>query len=214
MKKYNGIIFDIDGTLTSTFDLIFASFNYVMKKYLNRSYSNNEIVSLFGPTEDQILDKLCGENAEKAKEDYYNFYSENHHMADLYPGIKELLEYIKSKKVYLSIYTGKGRKAASITLKKLQIYKYFDLMISGDEVKEHKPSPEGIELFLDKFNLKKEKVLMIGDAPSDIKAAKAAGVEIASVLWDSYSKEQVLKLKSDYFFHSVSELSEFIKNNI
>ena len=55
---------------------------------------------------------------------------------------------------------------------------------------------------------------MIGDAPSDIKAAKAAGVKIASVLWDSYSKEKVLTLKSDYFFHSVSELSEFIKNSI
>lgn len=214
MRKYEGIIFDIDGTLTSTFDLIFASFNYVMKKYLNRSYSNDEIVSLFGPTEDQILDKLCGQNAEKAKEDYYNFYTDNHHMADLYPGIKELLEYIKSKKLYLSIYTGKGRKAAAITLKKLGIFKYFDLMITGDEVKEHKPSPEGIELFIDKFNLSKEKVLMIGDAPSDIKAAKAAGVDIASVLWDSYSKEKVLKLKSDYFFHSVSELSEFIKDNI
>jgi pyrophosphatase PpaX len=185
-----------------------------MSKYLHKSYTNEEIISLFGPTEDQILNKLCGGNAEKAKEDYYNFYSENHYMAELYPGIKELLEYIKSKKVFLSIYTGKGRKAASITLKKLGIFHYFDLMISGDEVKEHKPSPEGIELFIEKFNLYKEKVLMIGDAPSDIKAARAAGVEIASVLWDSYSKEQVLKLNSDYLFHSVSELSEFIKNNI
>jgi len=185
-----------------------------MNKYLNRNYSNEEIISLFGPTEDQILDKLCGKNAEKAKEDYYNFYSENHHMAELYPGIKELLEYIKLKNVHLSIYTGKGRKAAAITLKKLEIFNYFDLIISGDEVKEHKPSPEGIELFTDKFNLRKDKVLMIGDAPSDIKAARSAGVEIASVLWDSYSKERVIKLKSDYFFHSVSELSEFIKNNI
>jgi len=214
MPKYEGIIFDIDGTLTSTFELIFASFRYVMKKYLNKSLSNEEIISYFGPTEDQILDKLCGENSEKAKEDYYNFYTENHHMAELYPGIKELLEYIKSKNVYLSIYTGKGRKAAVITLKKLEIYKYFDLMISGDEVKEHKPSPEGIELFMNKFNLPNDKVLMIGDAPTDIKAAKAAGVEVASVLWDSYSREKVLKLKSDYFFHSVSELSEFIHQNI
>ena len=117
MAKYKGIIFDIDGTLTSTFDLIFASFNYVMKKYLNKNYSNEEIIGLFGPTEDQILDELCGENSEKAKEDYYNFYSKNHHMAGLYPGIKEILEYIKSKNVFLSIYTGKGRKAAAITLK-------------------------------------------------------------------------------------------------
>ena len=214
MNKYCGIIFDIDGTLTSTFELIFASFNYVMKKYLNKTLSNEEIVGYFGPTEDQILDKLCGENSEKAKEDYYNFYSENHHMAELYPGIKDLLEYIKSKKVYLSIFTGKGRKAATITLKKLGIFQYFDLMITGDEVKEHKPSPEGIELFIKKYNLPKDRVLMIGDAPSDIKAARAAGIKVASVLWDSYSKDQVIKLNSDYFFHSVPELSEFIHKNV
>ncbi len=214
MQKYKGIIFDIDGTLTSTFELIFASFNHVMKKYLSKTFKNEEIINFFGPTEDQILDELCGENSEKAKIDYYNFYSDNHHMAELYPGIKELLKYIKSRKVYLSIYTGKGRKTAAITLKKLEILDLFDLMITGDEVKEHKPSPEGIELFLKKFNLPKDKVLMIGDAPSDIKAARAAGVEIASVLWDSYSKEEVLKLKSNYFFHSVPELSEFIYKNI
>jgi HAD superfamily hydrolase (TIGR01549 family) len=211
MSKYKGIIFDIDGTLTSTFELIFASFNYVMNKYLDKNFSNDEIVGLFGPTEDKILEDLCGGNSEKAKEDYYRFYAENHHMADLYPGIKELLEYIKSKGVYLSIYTGKGRKAATITLKKLEIFDYFDLMITGDEVKEHKPSPEGIELFIKKFNLSKNEVLMIGDAPSDVKAARAAGVDAASVLWDSYSKDEVIKLNSDYLFDSVEELNKFLK---
>ena len=214
MQKYKGIIFDIDGTLTSTFELIFASFNHVMNKYLSKTFSNEEIISFFGPTEDQILEELCGENSEKAKTDYYNFYSDNHYMAELYPGIKELLKYIKSRKVYLSIYTGKGRKTAAITLKKLEILDLFDLMITGDEVKEHKPSPEGIELFINKFKIPKEKALMIGDAPSDIKAARAAGIEVASVLWDSYSKEQVIKLKSDYIFNSVSELSEFIRKSI
>ncbi len=214
MHKYKGIIFDIDGTLTSTFELIFASFNHVMKKYLSKTFSNEEIISFFGPTEDQILDELCGENSEKAKTDYYNFYSDNHHMAELYPGIKDLLQKIKSKNVYLSIFTGKGRKTTQITLKKLGIFELFDLIISGDEVKEHKPSPEGIELFLKKFNLPKGKILMVGDAPSDIKAAHAAGVKVASVLWDSYSKKQVMKLNSDYFFHSVPELSEFIYKNI
>ena len=88
------------------------------------------------------------------------------------------------------------------------------MIITGDDVKEHKPSPEGILKFIEKFNLLPEKVLMIGDSPSDIKASRAAGVEVASVLWDSYSKDKVLELKSDYLFHTVSELREFLKKNI
>ena len=121
MKNFDGIIFDIDGTLTSTNDLIFASFNYVMNKYLNKTLTNDEIISLFGPTEDEILEEWTGADYPKARQDYYDFYSENHTMADLYPGILDILTFIKSKKLPLSIFTGKGREAAVITLQKMEI---------------------------------------------------------------------------------------------
>ncbi len=135
-------------------------------------------------------------------------------MADLYPGIKNILERLKSKGIPLSIYTGKGRDAATITLKKLGIFNYFDLIVTGDDVKEHKPSVEGVNLFLEKFNLDKEKVLMIGDSPADINAARGAGIKIASVVWDSYSRDEVIDLKSDFLFHSVKELKIFLEDNI
>jgi pyrophosphatase PpaX len=212
--NFKGIIFDIDGTLTSTNELIFASFNHITEKYLGRKYSPEEIVSLFGPTEDQILKDMCGENFEQAKNEYYNFYRCNHHMADLYPGIKEILAQLKKKNILLSIYTGKGRKAAIITLNKLEIHDYFDLIITGDDVQDHKPSAEGINKFLEQFSLRKNEVLMIGDSPADIKAANSAGVKIASVLWDSYAKEKVLQLKTDFIFHSVEELKMFLEKNI
>lgn len=214
MRKYDGVIFDIDGTLTSTNELIFSTFNHITEKYLNKSMTNDEIIALFGPTENKIIEDLFGERAEEVKKEYYSFYTSNHAMADIYPGIKELLKYIKGKNVLLSIYTGKGREASLITLKKLEILDYFDMVITGSDVKEHKPSPEGIEIFIEKYSLQKDKVLMIGDAPADIKAARAAGVEIASVVWDSYAHDKVLKMKSDYLFHTVEELKKFFVENL
>jgi len=214
MRKYDGIIFDIDGTLTSTNELIFSSFNHITQKYMNKTMTNEEIISLFGPTEDKIIEDWFGEKSEEVKNDYYNFYKTNHAMADIYPGIKELLHFIKEKNVLLSIYTGKGREASLITLKQLGIYNYFDLIITGSDVKEHKPSPEGIEIFLEKFSLQKEKVLMVGDAPADIKAARAAGVQIASVVWDSYAYDKVVTMKSDFVFHSVEELKKFCSESL
>ncbi|GAB6283743.1 MAG: HAD hydrolase-like protein [Ignavibacterium sp.] len=211
MKNFDGIIFDIDGTLTSTNQLIFDSFNYISKKYLNKIFTDEEIINLFGPTEDFIIEKLFPDNFSEVKKEYYKYYEENHHKAELYPGIKELLIYLKQKKIFLGIFTGKGRKAATITLKKLSIYDYFDVVITGDDVKEHKPSAEGIIKFLNQFSLSKERVIMIGDAPADVKAAKDAGIKIASVLWDSYAKEEVLKLESNYIFNSVNELKNFLK---
>jgi pyrophosphatase PpaX len=211
MDKFTGIIFDIDGTLTSTNELIFATFNYIADKYLNKRFTDSQIAAMFGPTEDVILKQWCPDNYEEARKDYYDFYEKNHHMADLYPGIIGILDILKKKNVLLSIYTGKGHDASIITLQKFKIYNYFDLIITGDEVKEHKPSPEGITLFLDKFKLPKENVLMVGDAPADIRAARAAGVKIASVIWDSYSKDTVLKLNPDYLFNSVDELRKFLQ---
>ena len=214
MKIFEGIIFDIDGTLTSTNELIFESFRYVAKKYFQKSPTDEEIISLFGPPEDVILRNWSGDMYDTIRKDYYDFYIRNHHMAELYPGIKEILDSLKCNGIPLSIYTGKGRTAAFITLKELGIEKYFDLIVTGEDVKEHKPSAEGIIMFLNKFNLPPEKVLMIGDSVSDIKASRDAGVKIASVVWDSYAKDKVLKLGSDYVFHTVDELRRFISENI
>jgi pyrophosphatase PpaX len=211
-KLFDGFIFDIDGTLTSTNQLIFDSFNFIAKKYLDKTFSDEEIIGLFGPTERQIIKKLFGENYKEVSEDYYKFYSDNHSMVDIYPGLKEILVELKNNNYPIGIFTGKGRDSSMITLTKLGIDKYFDLIVTGDDVENSKPSPEGILKFVDKFNLEKQKVLMIGDSVSDVKAAREAGVKIASVLWDSYGEEEVKTLQSDYYFHSVGELNHFILN--
>ncbi len=214
MHNFEGIIFDIDGTLTSTNRLIFASFNHITEMFLNKTMTDEEIIALFGPTEDVILKNWFPDNYYEVQEEYYKFYKENHHMAALYPGIKDVLNFLKEKKIPLSIFTGKGKQAAEITLKELGIYSYFDFFATGDDVKEHKPSPEGILNFIEKFNLTPKRVLMIGDSVADIHASKEAGVKIASAVWDSYAKEKVLKLESDFVFHSVNELNIFLRENI
>ena len=211
-KPFDGFIFDIDGTLTSTNQLIFDSFNHIAKKYLGRTFSDDEIIAMFGPPEDEIIKKLCGDKYEEARNEYFSFYDKNHWKAELYLGINDILKYLKNQNYPLGIFTGKGRQASLITLKKLGVVHYFDLIVTGDDVKNYKPSPEGILNFVNTFKLKPERVLMIGDSVSDIKAANDAGVKIASVLWDSYGIEKVKKLQSDYEFYSVEELKEFLTN--
>ena len=72
-SKFKGIIFDVDGTLTFTNQLIFDSFNHITKKYLGRSYTDDEIIALFGPTEDVILREMCKEEYESARKEYYAY---------------------------------------------------------------------------------------------------------------------------------------------
>ncbi|MBN1300338.1 MAG: HAD-IA family hydrolase [Melioribacteraceae bacterium] len=213
-SHFSGIVFDIDGTLVSTIDLIIASFNHVAQKYLGKTLTGEEIISLFGPTEDVILEEWMGENYESSRKDYYNFYRLNHAgMTKPVRGMKNLLDKIKDAGIPLGIFTGKGRTSSLITLEETGYAEYFDSIITGDDVIEHKPSPEGLLKFVEQFNLLPQNVLMIGDAKVDIIASKKAGTRCATVLWDSYDKDAVVELKSDYYCETVNQLESVIFNS-
>jgi len=111
VEKFEGIIFDIDGTLTATNELIYATFNHVTKKYLDRTYTPKEITAFFGPTEDVIIKELMSDKYEEAMKDYHDFYESNHKkMVHVYDGIVELVKKLHQNGIRLSIYTGKGLK--------------------------------------------------------------------------------------------------------
>ena len=155
------------------------------------------------------------EDYERAREDYFDFYSSQHdEMADVFPGIVEALKLIKSKKLPIGIYTGKGKDSSIITLRQIGVFDMFDIVITGDDVEEHKPSPEGINKFVSKFSLNPERVLMIGDAISDVQAATSAGVKCALVLWDAYAKEKYSNVTSDYIFETVDGFLKFLRKSI
>lgn len=210
-KNFTSIVFDIDGTLVSTNKLIFASFNHVTKKYLGKEYSENEIVKLFGPTEDVILKQWMKDNYPSARKDYYGFYSENHEqMTHTIDGLKDLLEEIRMNNINLAVFTGKGRESTNITLDKLGLADYFNIVISGDDVKNHKPAADGLNNIINEFNENPENVLMVGDAPSDITASRAAGCKCAAVLWDGHPIYKPEELSADYIVNNVEELRDLI----
>jgi HAD superfamily hydrolase (TIGR01509 family) len=210
------IIFDMDGTLTRTNDLIFASFNYISEKYTGKQMTPREIIALFGPPEEGGLAKIVGAQAMPAALDELCEYYEKHHahLAALHPGIDDLLRYLKERGLRLAVFTGKGNRTAGITLRALGIDSYFDLVISGSDVTHHKPHHEGILRVMDHFGLSAGDVLMVGDAPGDVTASRAAGVKVAAVLWDTYDRERTLAAKADYVFHQVRELSDWFRSHI
>jgi HAD superfamily hydrolase (TIGR01549 family) len=213
MKKYTCIIFDMDGTLTQTNQLIYDSFNHVAEKYIQKSLTNSEIHNLFGPPEKEAVENMIGStHIEAAMVDYYRFYREQHNtLASIYPGTIDVLTYLKLKGVLVGLFTGKGRTTTDITLEQFGITSYFDMTVTGDDVDEFKPSGDGIKKILLQYSLDPSTVLMVGDAVADFKASRETGVDIASVVWDSYGKDEVMKLSPDFLFQSVSEFFNWLQ---
>jgi HAD superfamily hydrolase (TIGR01549 family) len=210
------VIFDIDGTLTRTNELIFASFNHLAQKYLHRTFLPAEIVALFGPPEEGALAPLFGEeNIARIMDELCEFYRDHHHtLAGLHPGIEEVLQFLKSKEIRLAVFTGKGKRTTDITLGALGLAGYFDLVVSGNDVAKHKPDPEGILKVIRTFDLRPHEVLMVGDSLGDIKASRGAGVNMAAVLWDSYDSERVRNAGAEYVFDEVSDLLAWLRTHI
>jgi HAD superfamily hydrolase (TIGR01549 family) len=202
------VIFDVDGTLTQTNELIFASFNHVAARHLGRTFAPPEIIGLFGPPEEGALLKVFGpDHLDTILQELLEFYAANHAaMASLHHGMKDLLRFLRSQEVKLAVFTGKGRRTTLITLDALKITHYFDFIVTGNDVTHHKPHPEGILRILSHFGVGPGEALMVGDSLSDIKASHGAGVRIASVVWDTYDHSRVQAANPDCLFETVEDM--------
>ncbi|HPO50963.1 MAG TPA: HAD family hydrolase, partial [Spirochaetota bacterium] len=157
-RKIEAILFDFDGTLANTLPLIFDSFRGLFREFKNQEITPAEVESMFGPTEIGIIKKQFKEKIPEVIEKFYKTYEEKHidfqHKEEEFI---DLLEFIKSKGLKIGIVTGKGRDTLNISLRLLKMDKYFDVLISGDDVQDPKPSPEGIYKALEKINVLPEK---------------------------------------------------------
>jgi HAD superfamily hydrolase (TIGR01549 family) len=213
VARFSCVIFDMDGTLTRTNNLIFASFNHITQKYLGKTFSPKEIIGFFGPPEEGAIAKLIGaDRLDEAMDELCTFYRSNHRaMAQLHAGIESILQLLKERGTKLAVFTGKGTRTAMITLGEFGIADFFECVVSGNDVVNHKPHHEGIQKIIETFSLAPDEVLMVGDSMSDVNASRGAGVKMAAVLWDSYDKERVLAANTDFVFHSVDEMHAWFR---
>jgi len=210
------MVFDMDGTLTHTNDLIFASFNHVARKRLGREFSPAEIIGFFGPPEEGAVEKIFGkEHVDDIMDELCSFYRAEHRVrAFLHPGMEDVLRLLKQHDVKMAVFTGKGRRTAAITLDVLQIDGYFDLVITGNDVLRHKPDPEGLFRVLHDLGVAPDRTVMVGDSMADVRASRGAGVGMAAVLWDSYERDRVRESGVECLFETVPEFFAWCRERV
>ncbi len=187
--KFSLVIFDLDGTLADTHQLIFDSFNFVLRKYKAIELTPKEILSYFGPPEDVCIKNMMGtDHFAEAWHDYLDYYDRHLDETAVFPGIPELLRHLKASKILLGIFTGKGKETTESTLKFHGILDLFDVVVTGSGVKNHKPHPEGVEMILNKLKVKPPDAVVIGDSMSDYKAAVSSGTRFIAAMYDALPK--------------------------
>ena len=188
MKKYKLYLFDLDGTLLDSDQMIIETFHYLYKKYKPKDFVMDEkkLLTFSGPPirislkqefpeidQDELLKVWRKESIKN-----YPIYTK------LFQGSLEILSTLMEKKFYVAIVTNKHRVAADEAFKLFGIADLGIYSVSGDDIKEQKPSPEGIFLAMKHFGIvDKNDVIYIGDSIYDSMTAENAGVDFALVSW-------------------------------
>jgi 2-phosphoglycolate phosphatase len=194
------IIFDLDGTLVDSFGLVIHAWNVACREPMGRTYTDQEVIALFGVTEVAMLRKvLKPEHFEKARRRFLDEYRARHReMCRIFEGITDLLDRLKQRGAPMGIMTGKGRDTAEITLAELGWTERFRSVVTGDEVTKPKPDPEGPLLVARELNVSASDCVFIGDSPADIEAGKAAGMRTIWAGWHPVYAEKIRAIGPDF----------------
>ena len=169
------LLFDLDGTLTDTLPLVIASLNAALAPVWGAPRSPSEIRRLFGPPEGRLIAQQAPDDPQ-AVERFYRYYRDHHQrIAKLFPGVRTMLSTLVELGWPLGLVTNKGHRSTVITLDQLGLRPFFPVIVDGDGLSRPKPAPEGIALALGRLGAAPGDAAYIGDMPSDLAAARAAG---------------------------------------
>ncbi len=221
MGNVKAIIFDIGGTLVKTDEALIDAVGIALKENNLELKDRRKIEESFGKSAHLIVKTAVeisnsGSNInEKVNACYKSFKlifpkKVISHFT-LFPNVMENLNLLKHKGVKLAVFTGFKRDEAIFVLEKMKLLKFFNEIVTLDDVKTSRPDPEGILLEISRLGVKKEDCIYVGDAIPDIHMAKNAGVRVVCVKTGVQDNPILEAEKPDFFVEDLDEMIKVLK---
>ncbi len=200
------ILFDIDGTLLDTSEFILQAFEHSLKQGGITGVTRTHIAQEMGPPLFEMYQLLApGKNPEEFVRAHRDFQSKKLHLSTPFSEAQEVLQKIHEKGVKIAAVTSRSNENSVKTLELADIKEYFEIIISFEDVKKHKPDPEGILMALQYMNIRPVDAIMVGDTHVDIEAGKNAGTTTVGIT-HGIRGDEVKTSSPDYVITSLPEL--------
>ena len=209
MKKLDTILFDLDGTLINTNDIIIRSFKSTFDRHFPDTLVNDkEIHSFIGPTLEQTFgnytkDPFVIQDMIVSYREFYVIYEIGNF--EIYPDVLEVVTVLKEMGYNLGILTSKFREAAWPSFTHYGLEKIFDSFTALDDVEFPKPHRNSVDVALSHFPNHKQ-AIMIGDNQGDILAGKNANIYSAGVAWSFKGAAHLMQVKPDFMLANMKDL--------
>lgn len=207
MANITTLLFDFDGTLLDTNELIIQSFEQVLNSRYPGQYTREDILPFMGPTLKDSFDTVDADLSAVLIQEYRTWNLANHdQLVKEFDGVSETLQRLKENGMKMAIVSTKRNNMVMRGLQLMGLEDFFDTVIGLDDVQRPKPDPEPLLLALERLGSKPEEALMIGDNTHDIGGGKNAGVRTAGVAWSLKGEAFIRSLEPDYVLQHISDL--------
>jgi HAD superfamily hydrolase (TIGR01509 family) len=204
-----GVVFDFDGTLVDSMNIIFEVLNEALSKRNLPKISLELLGRMAGqPISDMVNAEMhVPETTIKAieKDVFKSYMKFCRTSCQPLPHVENTLKILKSKGVKLGLLTTTPRKPLEVAVRKLAIGKYFDVMLAKNDAK-NKPDPDGLKRIIREFGIRKDYCLYVGDSPTDILTGKAAGIKTIAITTGITTMEQLKENTPDNVITDMEQL--------
>ena len=180
------VIFDMDGVLADTGPIHFESW-VKMASEINVEFTREFFEETFGQQSVTITRKLLGNKVDD-EELVKRAYLKEHYYREMVkdkleplPGVIELIRNLKDKKFKLAVGSSGPPENVELLLNSLQVKKYFEIIITADDVSNSKPAPDVFLIAAKRLQINPKNCIVIEDAPVGIEAAIRAGMKSIAI---------------------------------
>jgi pyrophosphatase PpaX len=196
------VLYDFDGTLADSTELIMRCFRHTMRTHLGEELADDAWLSGFGTTLELQMRRFGRTPDEvEAMLDTYRTYQHSIHddMLRPFPAAAETVAELERRGYGLAIVTSKRRRLAMRGMELCGLVSHFDVIVTPEDVTEAKPHPEPVLFALEKLGVAPHEALFVGDSPHDVAAGRAAGTRTAAALWGPFPLETLQAAGPDAF---------------
>ena len=203
------LLFDLDGTLVDSIELILSSFRYTFRQHLGEVPPDSKWIAGLGTPLFTQLKEFTQEDAlARAMIATYRQYQLAHHDEFMrsYEGVTEAMAELRARGHTTAVVTSKMSDLAVRALDFTGLRDTIDIVIGMEDTQRHKPDPEPVRVALAKLGRAANEAVFLGDSPHDIASGNAAGVITVAAQWGPFSRQELDAAKPGY---QVLRMAEF-----
>jgi pyrophosphatase PpaX len=207
------ILFDLDGTLIDSIELILKSARFAFEKLARVAPTDEEWMAGIGiPLMTMLRRYACDETDCVALLAGYREYQMANHdrLTRCYAGTVETVKELHARGHSLGVVTSKSEYLAYRALALVGLARYMDTVVGVDSSTRHKPDPEPVRIALHRLDCRPEHALYVGDSVFDVLAGNAAGVQTAAALWGAAGRADLEPGKPNVYLASISDLPALV----